>query len=204
MMAAGNEEFPFCIYSTKLLHFYMIVCSKALHKLLQQEIDKQNVRNFVSFLNKKSETLFHLRGIRCCCRKEEREVLSKTQWNKLFTRHSIQCPRNQQNCYHTYKARPCLTVDKLDFSLTCVLLRSICDPKYTYRIMTLQSDRNEFIHNSPPPLDPKEFELLWKKGIRALCNLANDLPGEINQQIRKEADMIYNYNEILTRYLGKI
>lgn len=202
MMEAGNEESPFCIYSTKLLHFYTIVCSRALHKLLQQEIDKQNVSDFVSFLNMKSETLFHLRGITCCCGiKEEYGVLGKAQWNNLFTRSSIQCPRNQRNCFHTYKARQFLTVDKLDFSLACVLLRSLCNPIYEYRITTLQLNRNKFIHDSPPPLDPNQFELLWRKGKTALCNVTNDLHEEIKQDLCKEADMIYNYREMLTRYL---
>lgn len=201
-MEVGKEESPFCVYSTKLLHFYMVVCPRALHKLLQQEIDKQNVGNFVNFLNNNTEALFHLRGKICCCNKWQRyEVLNKDQWNSLFTpsTSSIQCPRNQQNCFHTYKARY-LTVEKVDFSLACVLLRNICESINKDSIKTLQSHRNQFVHN-PSPLDQDEFELLWRKGKTSLCNVTNDLPVEMKQQISKEADIIYNYTEKLARYI---
>lgn len=201
----GTKESPFCIYFTKLHHFYMGVCSRALHKLLQQEIAKQNVGNFVNFLNKHTETLFHLRGIRCCCNRKEYVVLSKDQWNDLFTKpmSPIHCPRNQQDCYHTYEAQRYLTVDKVDFSLACVLLRNICDPKYKNKIKIFQECRNEFIHKFPPPLDPNDFELLWRKAETSLCDVTNDLPVGIKQQISKDADTIYNYREMLTSYLGK-
>lgn len=202
MMEVRREESPFCIYSTKLLHFYMVVCSRALHNLLQQEIDKQNVGNFVNFLNNNAETLLHLRGIRCCCNKNEYGVLNKDQWNYLFTTSSIQCPRNQQDCFHTYKARQCLTVDRVDFSLACVLLRNICDSINKDSIKALQSHRNQFVHN-PSPLDQDEFELLWRKGKTSLCDVANDLPLEIKQKISKDSEMIYNYTEKLARYIGK-
>lgn len=203
-MEVGKEESPFCVYSTKLLHFYMVVCSRALHKLLQQEIDKQNVGNFVNFLNNNAETLFHLRGIKCCCNEKEYGVLNKDQWNYLFTpsTSSIQCPQNQQNCFHTYKARQCLTVDKVDFSLACVLLRNICDSINKESIKALQSHRNQFVHN-PSPLDQDEFELLWSKAKTSLCNVVNDLPVEMKQQISKDSEIIYNYTEKLARYIGK-
>lgn len=201
MMEAEEREFPFCIYSTKLLHFYML-CSRALHKLLKQEIDKQNVVNFVNFLNNNAETLFHLRGIQCCCNKKEYGVLNKDQWNYLFTTSSTQCPRNQQNCFHTYKARQNLTVYKVDFSLACVLLRNICDSTNKESIKALQLHRNQFVHN-PSPLDQHEFELLWRKSKTSLFDVANDLPTEIKQQISNDFDMIYNYKEKLARYLGK-
>lgn len=201
----GTKESPFCIYFTKLHHFYMGVCSRALHKLLQQEIAKQNVGNFVNFLNKHTETLFHLRGIRCCCNRKEYVVLSKDQWNDLFTKpmSPIHCPRNQQDCYHTYEAQRYLTVDKVDFSLACVLLRNICDPKYKNKIKIFQECRNEFIHKFPPPLDPNDFELLWRKAETSLCDVTNDLPEGKKQQISEDADTIYNYREMLTSYLGK-
>lgn len=163
-----------------------MLCSRALHKLLQQEIDKQNVGNFVDFLNNNAETLFHLRGIRCCCNKKEYGVLYKDQWNYLFTTctSSIQCPRNQQNCYHTYKAWPCLTVDRVDFSLACVLLRNICDSINKESIKALQLHRNEFVHN-PSPLDQDEFELLWRKGKTSLFDVINDESNLDNRYVKK-------------------
>lgn len=204
MMEAEEREFPFCIYSTKLLHLY-ILCSRALRKLLQQEIDKQNVGNFANFLNNNAETLFHLRGIKCCCNKREYVVLNKEQWNSLFTRStsSIQCPRNQQNCFHTYKAWQYLTVDKVDFSLACVLLRNICDSTNKESIMALQLHRNQFVHN-PSPLDQDEFELQWNKTKTSLSNVINDK--ELKEQICKKADVIYNFmfRDMLTRYIGKM
>lgn len=204
-METGKKESPFCIYSTKLLHFYTVVCLRALHRLLQQEIVKQDNGKFVIFLSKNAETLFHLRGKKCCCDKWLRsEILNTDQWNYLFTpcTSSIQCPRNQQNCFHTYKARPCLTVDKVDFSLACVLLRNICDSINKESIKALQLHRNEFVHN-PSPLDQDEFELLWRKGKTSLCDVANDLPVEMKEQISKDSEMIYNYTDKVTRYIGK-
>lgn len=206
IMETGKKESPFCIYSTKLLHFYTVVCLRALHRLLQQEIVKQNNGKFFMFLSKNAETLFHLRGKKCCCDKWLRsEILNTDQWNYLFVpfAKSIRCPRNQQNCFHTYIARYSLTVDRVDFSLACVLLRNTCDSINKESIKALQSHRNEFVHN-PSPLDQDEFELLWSKGKTSLCDVMKDLPVEIKQQISKEADMIYNYRELLTRYLGNI
>lgn len=206
MMETGKKKVLFCIYSTKLFTFYRDVCLNALRKLLQHEIDKQNVGNFVNFLNKNAETLFHLRGNKCCCDKWQRnKVLNKDQWDSLFipSTSAIQCPRNQQNCFHTYKAWPCLTLDRVDFSLACVLLRNICHSINKDSIKALQLHRNEFVHN-PSPLDQDEFELLWRKGKTSLCDVIND--EELRQQICKEADDIYSYmfRDLLTRYIGKM
>ena len=206
------ERSPFCLYSEKIRLLYLDVFTKVLRKLFLQEMKKQNINDFVEFLNNHREDLFHLTGKHCCCgnNKQRNSILSNSLWNNLFTIHacttSAQCPNksHKSDCFHKYKANKWLTVENdVDFSLVCILLRNTCDTKFKNTIEIVQSNRNEVIHTGKARITGEEFELLWGKAKKFLSEVALFVSKELKEQASKEASDIYNYNEKLARYIGE-
>jgi hypothetical protein len=199
------EESPICPHLSKLTHLYRGVFPKALRNLLQLEAVKQSTKEFPEFLNSRKEGLFHLRGKQCCCGVREKCILKDTEWNILFTTISAPCPNKhdkRKDCYHVFKAKEWLTVDKVDFSLVCILLRNMCYGQYTSIIKTAQTHRNEVIHTEKSSIDEEEFALLWRKAQTSISDITDCVSQELKEQILTEVDEIYNYKPTLTRYLG--
>ncbi|XP_061189685.1 uncharacterized protein LOC133197594 [Saccostrea echinata] len=196
------EDCPICPHLSKLTHFYRGVYPKALRRLMHLEIVNKSAGSFVEFLNDKKETLFHLKGKQCCCGYRRRNsVLKETEWNNLYTTQNNSCPNNYTDCFHVYKAREWLTVDHLDFSLACVLLRNICPGQYENTIKTAQKHRNEVIHLEKSSVGGEEFELLWNKALTSLSDIADLVSKEFKEQIILEAELVYKYKPEFSRYL---
>lgn len=193
---------PICPHLSKLTHFYRGIYPKALRRLLHLEALNQNANTFVEFINNRRETLFHLRGKYCCCGSRQHSVLKQAEWNVLFKTHINKCPNNGTDCFHMFKAPEWLTVDMLEFSLACVLLRNICHRRYENIVKTAQLHRNEVIHTEKSSIGEDEFELLWRKAVTSASDIAARVSTEFKNQIREEADLIYKYKPMLTRYLG--
>ncbi|XP_048770118.2 uncharacterized protein LOC125676270 isoform X2 [Ostrea edulis] len=192
---------PICPHLSKLTHFYRGIYPKALRRLLHLEALNQNANTFVEFINNRRETLFHLRGKYCCCGSRQHSVLKQAEWNVLFKTHINKCPNNGTDCFHMFKAPEWLTVDMLEFSLACVLLRNICHRRYENIVKTAQLHRNEVIHTEKSSIGEDEFELLWRKAVTSASDIAARVSTEFKNQIREEADLIYKYKPMLTRYL---
>ena len=202
------EKSPFCLFVDKLRLLYLDLFPNVLRKLIQQEMKSPIVNDFVEFLNNHREVLFHLKGRHCCCgnNKQRNSILTKDQWNNLFmistTPVHCQYRTNKINCFHAYEAYHWLTVENevVDFSLLCILLRNVCDSKYQKTIETVQSNRNEVIHNGKSRLFKGDFEILWSKAMVSLSEVALYVSKALEEQTTQEAREIYNYKEKQARY----
>ena len=151
-------------------------CSGRLRGIIDHSYSL-TVPDFESFLNTNIHALFHLRFRRCCCRpgQSNAQILTKPQWDKLFTRVSTTNlhPGYTGDCPCQYRAITGVTTDELDLTLCCLFLTNLCQHISQTDVATIRGVRNDLMHTNTARVDEPTFYAMWNRVEQALLNLSN-------------------------------
>ncbi|KAK3100195.1 hypothetical protein FSP39_016007 [Pinctada imbricata] len=145
-----------------------------LRRVVKHSYTTQGARSFEVYLNNNKHTLFHLLFKQCCCGNNCTVTpLSKYQWQLLYVRTSTRNPHGRRGeCPCQYTAISGVTLDVMDVSLCCLVLRNICSGVSMPDIDTIRDVRNQLIHTSNASLDATLYSDTWNKVEAAMLNLA--------------------------------
>lgn len=194
----------------KLLSFVVGISTDVVHHYF--EIRILDTLTFETFLNREKHVLFHehIPTIKCCqcallslAAQHKRCFLTKSQFSLLFDSNGPVEPNHEKRsrsgtvleyCLHSYSAVRNVSVDVMDITLVCEIVRKCCPsiPGNPSWLKAIRKTRNDLFHLSSGQLSTQEFEKEWKILATAVIQIAGVIGTSYQTTIRKQIAELKN------------